>query len=416
MATGYVTNDYADSGGAVTIVDLSTNTATGTIQVGSNPRFAALTPDYSKLFVPNQNSGNLTVIDTSGPSISTTITLNASPDPYSAPYTVAMSPDGANAYVANYGPPGDPGYAGTIVWVINISSYGVTKIHGFSRPSGIVIHPSAPKGYVTNSGSNTVSVINTTTDLISATLTVGNVPTGVAITPDGSKLYVTNYEDGTVSVVNTTTNTASATIPVGSTYGPFGVTITADGLAAYVVNQSSGDIYVIDTVTDAVTATIADAGEGPDYLAFSSDGSRAYVPAALSNNVYIINVDTKMVTGHFSVCPNGFFATDIAILPTSSPMTSIYTAPQGRLTLTSGTPVMTADATAQTSVYYTPYQGNIVPIYDGTNMDSYTFAQLTMTLNTTNQTSGNIYDLFVFLNSSVVTIGAGPGVVLQQRT
>jgi hypothetical protein len=41
-------------------------------------------------------------------------------------------------------------------------------------------------------------------------------------------------------------------------------------------------------------------------------------------------------------------------------------------------------------------------------MQSYTFGQLTMTLNTSNQTSGNIYDLFVFLNSSVVTIGSGP--------
>jgi hypothetical protein len=89
-------------------------------------------------------------------------------------------------------------------------------------------------------------------------------------------------------------------------------------------------------------------------------------------------------------------------------MTSIYVPPQGRLTPTSNTPVMAADATGATSVYYTPYQGNIVPIYDGANMQSYTFGQLTMALNTSNQLSGKIYDLFVFLNSSVVTIGAGP--------
>lgn len=89
-------------------------------------------------------------------------------------------------------------------------------------------------------------------------------------------------------------------------------------------------------------------------------------------------------------------------------MTSTYAAPQGRLTLTSNTPVMAADATAQTSVYYTPYQGNIVPIYDGANMQSYTFSQLTMALNTSNQLSGKSYDLFVFLNSSIVTIAAGP--------
>jgi hypothetical protein len=83
--------------------------------------------------------------------------------------------------------------------------------------------------------------------------------------------------------------------------------------------------------------------------------------------------------------------------------------PQGRLTLSSTLPVMTADATAQTSVYYLPYVGNVVPIYDGSVMQIKTIgAGLTMTLNTSNQLSGKVYDLFVFLNSGTVTIGAGP--------
>lgn len=40
-------------------------------------------------------------------------------------------------------------------------------------------------------------------------------------------------------------------------------------------------------------------------------------------------------------------------------------APQGRLTLTSGTPVTTADVTAATTVYYSPYEGRYAPFYDG---------------------------------------------------
>jgi len=82
--------------------------------------------------------------------------------------------------------------------------------------------------------------------------------------------------------------------------------------------------------------------------------------------------------------------------------------PQGRLTLTSNTPLMTSDVTAATAVYYTPYVGNSIPIYNGTSFSNNTFSQLTMTLSTTNQTSGDIYDLFVFIHSSTVTIGAGP--------
>src|SRR4051812_25706967 len=41
--------------------------------------------------------------------------------------------------------------------------------------------------------------------------------------------------------------------------------------------------------------------------------------------------------------------------------------PQGRLTLTPSTPVMTADAVNQSAVYFAPYLGNTIPIWDGTN-------------------------------------------------
>ncbi len=82
--------------------------------------------------------------------------------------------------------------------------------------------------------------------------------------------------------------------------------------------------------------------------------------------------------------------------------------PQGRLTLTSNTPVMIADATAQTSVYYPPYQGNAVPIFDGTTWSAQVFAQLTMALDTSNQLLNNVYDLFAWNNAGTVSIGAGP--------
>ena len=64
-------------------------------------------------------------------------------------------------------------------------------------------------------GANTVSVINTATNTVTATITVGTYPYGVSVSPDGSKVYVANNGDGTVSVINTATNTVTATITVG---------------------------------------------------------------------------------------------------------------------------------------------------------------------------------------------------------
>jgi hypothetical protein len=50
------------------------------------------------------------------------------------------------------------------------------------------------------------------------------------------------------------------------------------------------------------------------------------------------------------------------------------TPPQGRLTLISGTPVMTSDIVNASTLYYAPYVGNSIPIYNGTSMQSNTFS------------------------------------------
>ena len=50
----------------------------------------------------------------------------------------------------------------------------------------------AEKAYVPNNGDTTVSVIDTATNLVTATVTAGSGPYFVAITPNGSKAYVTN--------------------------------------------------------------------------------------------------------------------------------------------------------------------------------------------------------------------------------
>src|SRR5438128_7697869 len=50
---------------------------------------------------------------------------------------------------------------------------------------------------------------------------------GTATAQAQTRAYVTNAADSTVSVIDTATNTVVATIPVGQT--PFGVAITPDG-------------------------------------------------------------------------------------------------------------------------------------------------------------------------------------------
>ena len=73
-----------------------------------------------------------------------------------------------------------------------------------------------PFAYVANLSSNTVSVIDTATNTVVATVPVGSDPFGVAVTPDGAIAYVANFISNTVSVIDTANNTVVATVTVGT--------------------------------------------------------------------------------------------------------------------------------------------------------------------------------------------------------
>jgi hypothetical protein len=88
---------------------------------------------------------------------------------------------------------------------------------------------------------------------------------------------------------------------------------------------------------------------------------------------------------------------------------SLAQSPQGRLTLVNNTPVMTSDVVNATTVYYVPYQGNILATSNGTTVSpAYFFSPLTLTLESTVQTSGNIYDIFAFYTASTWYLCTGP--------
>ena len=71
------------------------------------------------------------------------------------------------------------------------------------------------KAYVTNVFSSTVSVIDTTTNTVVATVPVGTNPFGVAVTPNGAFVYVANFLSQNVSVIDAATNTVVATVLIG---------------------------------------------------------------------------------------------------------------------------------------------------------------------------------------------------------
>jgi YVTN family beta-propeller protein len=118
----------------------------------------------------------------------------------------------------------------------------------------------APFAYVTNEGSGTVSVLDTASNTVVATVPVGFNPFGVAVNPAGTVVFVTNdipfggVPFGAVSVLDTASSTVVATVPVGSF--TVGVAVNPAGTRVYVANEFSGTVSVLDTASNTVVATV----------------------------------------------------------------------------------------------------------------------------------------------------------------
>ena len=155
----------------------------------------------------------------------------------------------------------------------------------------------APFLYVTNTGDDTVSVIDTATNtVVGLPIPVGVSPTGVAVTPDGTKVYVTNSNvaDNTVSVIKTATNTVVKTVPAGR--GPVAVAVTPDGTKVYVVNNASKNVSIFHRPGFTLVATIP-VGNFPQGVAITPDGTQAYVTNSIDATVSVINTATNTVAG-----------------------------------------------------------------------------------------------------------------------
>ena len=143
-----------------------------------------------------------------------------------------------------------------------------------TNPSGVAIVGN--RAYVANQGTNTVSVIDTTTGAaVGNPIVVGSAPTGVAAkpntstVPNSSTVYVTNRTSGTLSVISTADNKVVNTITVG--IRPRVGHLQHRRNTGLCRNYGSKSVSVIDTTLaqqPKVIATISNVGTNPRGIAY----------------------------------------------------------------------------------------------------------------------------------------------------
>jgi YVTN family beta-propeller protein len=185
----------------------------------------------------------------------------------------------------------------------------------------------AQNAYITNSADNSVSVIATSTNALTASFSVSGLssPFAAAVTPDGSKVYIANNFGG-VSVIATANNALITVVSTSDGSSPQGAAASPDNAKIY-ISTDSGTVQVIATASNTVTATIK-VGSTPQGLEVTPDGSKVYVANRDSNNVSVIATSSNSVVatvpvgahptsfGHFIV-PPGPSPLLAAVLPAS---------------------------------------------------------------------------------------------------
>jgi YVTN family beta-propeller protein len=229
--------------GSVAAINTATNSVDSTICVGTNPVYGVMTATYQRTFIMNQGSNNVTVINSQQNTLDAGVPYGTIADPAAvAPVWADMAPTLNELMVVNQG-------TGTTPGSLSIFSIPLCSTSALAtNPNCNIDNPVDAVGFGT----------------LVAHIPVGIDPVMVAVLQDGSQAFVINKGDSTVSVINLTTDTVTATIPVPATPNPtFLAATTGTPLGkVYVTSLTSPTMTIIRTDTDTIDTTVDLQGTG----------------------------------------------------------------------------------------------------------------------------------------------------------
>jgi len=132
-----------------------------------------------------------------------------------------------------------------------------------------------------------IAVVDTTTRKVIKVLPAGSDPEQFALSPDGKRLYVANEDSATTSVVDIAGGGIVQRIPVGSE--PEGVGMAPNGRWLLVTNESADSVSIIDATTHTVVRSVP-VGKRPRDMAFTPDSKMAYVSGEFDASLYRISL------------------------------------------------------------------------------------------------------------------------------
>ena len=182
----------------------------------------------------------------------------------------------------------------------------VATVPVVAGPHGMAISADGRTVYVTGDASSAMSVIDTSTDTVARTVEVGKAPNGIALTPDGKQLLVTVNGDDKLAFLDTASQTMVGSVSVPK---PHTVVVTPDGKLAYVTSQAPGDaaLVVVDVATRTVMQRIP-LDKIPRDGEFGYDGKAFYFTEAGVDAIQVLDPASNKIVAQIATGSSPHFA------------------------------------------------------------------------------------------------------------
>ncbi len=295
----YVVNSGTATGqGSVSVINAENNSVAATIAVHRQPVALELDPKGEMAYVANSGSNSVSVIDLKARREIAQIGTGEEPA------VVRLAPDGKTLVVANR--------RGNSVSLVNPATLAIRAVfEGCPGAADAVILPDSSKTFVACSAGHQVMAIALaragTPDRLESMLDVGRAPVHLALKPDGGELFVSNSLSDSISEVVTSTDDVGGAYMMGD--NPVRGLVSSDNSMLYVGNFSSQyvTLYGID---DGRRIDSIHVGDGPSALAFSRAGHLLFVVDTRSADVAVVRTASRSL---FTLLPAGRGPNAIAV-------------------------------------------------------------------------------------------------------
>lgn len=213
---------------------------------------------------------------------------------FSYPQSVSIDDESNNIYISNLG-------SNSITVIDGKNQKPTAVIQLTSVPQVIAVNIKTKKLYVSSPDQDLITIVDLrNSSYPTKVIRVGKTPRSILVDSNHNKVYVSNSGEHSVSVIDGSVDEVTKTIDLSAEgQFPLVATINTQKNEVYVTSYGSDRITVIDGNTNTVQSSIK-VGKNPLWVAYEPKSNQIYVTVESDRKIVRINPDTHQVTEEIS--------------------------------------------------------------------------------------------------------------------